>query len=105
MMNLVQFQRDVHAWSLKNFGLQPSYRQLLGVTEEIGELCHAHLKIEQGIRGATRNDIKDAVGDIVVYLADYCAQIGIDLSACIDAAWDEAKSRDWNKFPKNGLTK
>jgi len=73
--------------------------------EELGELSHAHLKMEQGIRGefATHQLGKqDAVGDIIIYLADYCDQNGLDLQKCVEYAWGQVKNRDWVKNSLDG---
>ena len=97
-LDLDELQSQVAAWSRKNFGDQPSYRPLLGVVEEVGELCHAHLKGEQGIRHTAAELVamqKDAVGDIVIYLLDYCEREGIDLAECVVGAWEQVKRRDW----------
>ena len=39
----------------------------------------------------------DAVGDIIVYLADYCERRGLEMGACVEKAWeDEVKHRAWD---------
>lgn len=84
-----------------------SYRPLLGVVEEVGELCHAHLKNEQGIRGTPEEweaKKKDAIGDILIYLLDYATREGVDVEECLETAWAEVSARDWVRFPKNGRT-
>lgn len=84
-----------------------SYRPLLGVVEEVGELCHAHLKNEQGIRGTPeewRTKKQDAIGDILIYLLDYCTREELDAEECLETAWAEVSARDWIRFPKNGKT-
>ncbi len=93
---------EVGNWATQNFGKQEPYRPLLGVMEEVGELCHAQLKSEQGIRTNEdhEEDKVDAIGDIVIYLAHYCDLIGVDLSVCINRTWDKVKQRDWNKNPE-----
>lgn len=58
--------RVVPALVVALHGLAP----LLGIGEEVGELHAA---------GATYTDRKDAVGDIAVYLCDYCNREGIVL--------------------------
>ena len=77
----------------------------MGVMEEAGELAHAHLKEHQGIRA---DDFKakkeDAIGDIIIFLADYCNRNRLILSRCVDRAWAEASQRDWVKYPKNGIS-
>lgn len=74
----------------------------MGVAEEVGELSHAHLKQHQGIRLEEDHEAKarDAVGDILIYLADYCNAREFSLQDCLDKAWDEVKQRDWQKHRK-----
>lgn len=114
LTGLTYLQVQVDKWARKNFGEHvgpvelKGYRCLLGVSEEVGELCHAHLKAEQKIRNPSNNnreDAQDAIGDIIIYLMDYCAARGFDLSTCIIKAWNKVKDRDWKKYPENGVTK
>lgn len=104
----LELLQDAHAeWLRHNFPQQEPHHGLLGVVEEVGELSHAHLKAEQGIRapeGGTRAALVDAVGDIVIYLASYCTTVGLDLNACVAKAWDEVSKRDWVEFPKDGVS-
>lgn len=84
-----------------------SHRPLIGAAEELGELCHAHLKNEQGIRGTPEEWVaakKDAIGDILIYLLDYANKEGLCLEECLSVALDEIHSRDWAKFPHDGKT-
>lgn len=100
-------QSLVSEWSNHNFPNNKPHMPLLGVSEEVGELCHAHLKMEQGIRGNLdehKAAKADAVGDTIIYLADYCNRNDLSLELCVRAAWNEVKDRDWIKFPKNGKT-
>jgi NTP pyrophosphatase (non-canonical NTP hydrolase) len=96
-------------WAARNFGdKRPTYHPLLGISEEVGELCHAHLKKEQGIRGTTDElnaQAKDAVGDIVIFLADYCNLNGFDLQDSVDSAWSEVSKRDWTVNRDSGFVK
>lgn len=107
-MILENLQNEVGKWSWDNFGPQQAYRLLLGVAEEVGELCHAHLKGEQKIRdgrGESNDEEKmDAVGDLVIFLADYCEKAGLDMDLAVTLAWNKVKKRDWRKYPKNGMT-
>lgn len=100
---LNKMQLELHAWDKKNFGKQDSYRSLLGVFEEVGELAHAHLKEEQGIRATDYEaDAKDAIGDAIIYLANYCNARGFNLQDIIKETWDQVKERDWVKYPMTG---
>ena len=95
---LHRLQREVGEWSRRNFGDQPIHRPLLGAFEEVGELAHAHLKEEQGIRSEEDHvaNGKDAVADVVIYLADYCARRGWSLGDIVESTWrDVVSKRDW----------
>lgn len=75
------------------------------IIKSTGSLDHAHLKGEQGIRHSPEEILKmkaDAVGDIVIYLADYCAQNGLDLGECVQTTWDQVKQREWTKNRETG---
>ncbi len=104
-MNLDQFQSEHAEWAEHNFPGTPAHCPLLGVAEETGELCHAHLKLEQNIRGTEEEHIaegKDAVGDIMVYLVHYCTLKGWNLQEILDETWAHVKKRDWQKNSKDG---
>ena len=111
-MDLRQLQIEQEPWVDHNF--EPgntrnparAFKPLLGAVEEIGELAHAHLKSLQGIR--TDQDhtakAKDAVGDVVIYLADYCTAMGYDFQECVEGTWNHVKTRDWQKDKVRGVT-
>lgn len=105
---LEDLQDGVHLWTTKNFGPPASRNKLhpvLGVAEEAGELCHAALKMDQGIRGTTEEHLekmKDALGDIVIYMADVCNTYGFRLSDCIEETWEKVERRNWADDPKGG---
>lgn len=74
---------DVGDWSQEQFGDQPSRYPLLGATEEAGELSTSVLKKAQGIDDDEKYEDRDtvgeaaeadALGDIVVYLADFVSR-------------------------------
>lgn len=104
-MDFSEFQRQVSVWASHNFPNAKQHEPLLGLTEEVGELAHSHLKMEQGIRGNVdehKMKAADAIGDIAVFLAHYCHLNGYSLHGCIEAAWNEVKDRDWINYPKTG---
>jgi NTP pyrophosphatase (non-canonical NTP hydrolase) len=109
MKNLNNLQIDLKPWLFHNFPEATSDQQLKGVMEELGELCHADLKCEQKIRDYTSKKtddaIKDAIGDLVIYLCNYCTTKGIVFNDCIDIAFNEIIKRDWVKYPIDGLLK
>lgn len=96
---------EVARWAKKNFGTQEPWEPLLGAGEELGELYHSYLKMYQGIRGSKENHIagmKDAVGDVMIYLANFCGLMGWDLGSIARETWAEVRQRDWVKNQANG---
>lgn len=104
VFTLADLQEEHLEWQLHNFPDQTPHQGLLGVIEEVGELAHAHLKNEQGIR--TNEDHKadaiDAIGDIVIYLASYCNTNNISLHDAVYETWEQVRSRDWQKNKETG---
>lgn len=98
-MTLKEIQNEHKEWVDRNFGEdRPAWHALLGLVEEVGELAHSYLKREQNIRGTKAEHtakIKDAVGDIVIYLLDFCNKEGLDLTDVTKDVWDHVKNRDW----------
>lgn len=107
-MGIREIQKEQREWAVRNFGPRNSIDALLGVGEELGELFHAQLKFRQKIRNSTQEffelKAKDAIGDIVIFLMDYCNANGWDIEDIISNVWDTVKTRDWKKFPNNGCT-
>lgn len=99
-----EIQSEQKVWQKKNFGDSPSHHPLLGISEEVGELCHAHLKQEQGIRNGEdhNHEIKDALADIFIFCCSYANVRGIDLQDVIEETWAQVKKRDWKKYSANG---
>ena len=108
-MTLREIQYEQEVWSKNNFHDRRPYWAALGVCEEIGELAHTILKREQRIRvSESEDDINflemDAIGDIVIFLMEFCNQRGYDLQTIIETTWNTVRQRDWKKFPKNGVS-
>ncbi len=104
-LNFEKLQHEVGEWSRKNFPKNTPLNPFLGAVEEIGELSHALLKQNQGIRGTFEEHevaAKDAVGDTLVYLADFCERRGWSMQAIIEEVWGRVKQRDWKKNKKDG---
>lgn len=102
--NFRVLQLEVREWSSRNFPNAEPWEALVGAMEELGELAHAHLKEHQGIRtGENHKEAKeDAIGDILVYLADYCWRNGISMAGSIYEVWQEVKRRNWIKNSVSG---
>ena len=104
-LNFAKLQREVGAWSRKNFPNNTPENPFLGMVEELGELAHALLKAKQGIRGTAEQHeaaAKDAIGDLLVYMADFCERKGWSMQEIIESVWAVVKQRDWTKNKKDG---
>jgi NTP pyrophosphatase (non-canonical NTP hydrolase) len=105
-MTFIQLQTEVAEWANRNFEANKSWHPLLGMMEELGELSHAYLKAEQGIRGTAAEHSaakRDALGDIVIYMADYCSREGFSLQQIVEETWEIVRQRDWKKNPQKGM--
>jgi NTP pyrophosphatase (non-canonical NTP hydrolase) len=106
---LASLQVNSQAWREHSFPTEhrTAPLQALGVCEEAGELAHAVLKMEQGIRGDRiqhMSEAADAVGDIVIYLAGLCTSLGLDLETCVRETWRGVAERDWSKHKGDGVS-
>lgn len=61
-------------------------KQIIKLSEEVGELGSAFLKNEY-------SEIKDAVGDIMIVLTILCEQLSIDMNQCYEDAYNVIKNR------------
>lgn len=62
------------------------HAQLLKALSEMGELADATLKDQ-------KDEIVDAIGDVMVCLINYCALKDINLVDCMEIAYDQIKHR------------
>jgi NTP pyrophosphatase (non-canonical NTP hydrolase) len=72
------------------------HAQMLKITEEVGELAAA-------IARELHFNAADAIGDCVVELTIVAAQLGLNIEACIEQAYDEIKDRKGRKVHKGQL--
>jgi NTP pyrophosphatase (non-canonical NTP hydrolase) len=87
-MDLNTLALNVREWA-KQKGLlkkENSAKQMLKVTEEIGEVAAAVAR--DNIEG-----LKDGIGDGFVTLIILAHQNGLSPEECLEAAWDEIKGR------------
>ena len=72
--------------------------QLLKAVSEMGELCDAEGKRDM-------DAIKDAVGDVMVCLINYCALRDLSLTACLAGAYEQIKDRRGTLMPDGTFVK
>jgi hypothetical protein len=72
---LKQLQSETKLWAEHNFGnvnKTYAYHPLLGMIEEMGEL-------EIALDAESSLEIQDAIGDVIIYMADYCNRMQFNL--------------------------
>ena len=87
MKDLNKLTSAIKLWSAeRNLHTQDPTKQALKSLEELGEMAKALLKNDQ-------EELIDAVGDTYVTLVILCQQLGIELSDCVNVAYNEIKDR------------
>lgn len=113
---LEKYQQEIGDWAFENFGkpngetrgyhdIVNTNDPLFGMLEELGELSHAVLKRKQKIRLNEDHEAKekDAIGDLMIYLLDYCSRRGFSASEILRNTWENVvKKRDWVGDPVAG---
>lgn len=96
-MSLSDVQRELKPWQAHNFPDRPQWQPLLGISEEVGELHHAFLKRAQDIRNNEDHaaKIRDALGDIMIFMCDFANGEGINLDDVLTETWEQVRQRDW----------
>ncbi len=98
-------QKEQYVWAKNNFANnQNADTAFMGMVEELGELAHSRLKAYQGIRAIDVSAEKDAIGDLLIYLLNYCSTKNWFVSDILQETWNEVKQRDWVKYPTNGVS-
>jgi NTP pyrophosphatase (non-canonical NTP hydrolase) len=106
--SLSTWQREHQTWQDRNFpDTQSAVLSFIGMVEEMGEIAHALLKHQQGIRGlseaVTVNDkIVDGHCDLIIFSFGLANAIGYSLEPELKATWHKVKARDWVKDPERG---
>ncbi len=99
LISIKAITRDIEVWNRRNFPDAQRWEPLVGIQEEVGELAHAFLKQHQGIRVEQDHygNMVDAIGDIFIFMANFCWQNGIDMEEAIYHTWMQVGQRDWTK--------
>ena len=95
-----QLTRNVQEWAAARGIYAPSNAraQLLKAFSEMGELADAEITWD-GLAA------RDAVGDVLVCLINFCAMRDLDITDCLAAAWDEIKDRKGRMIPGGAFVK
>lgn len=88
MATFAALESDIVRWAeaRKIIPNSTPHAQLLKALSELGELADATLKNQ-------KDEVIDAVGDVMVCLINYCALQDINLVDCMEIAYDQIKHR------------
>ena len=98
--NFEQLKQDVIQWACER-RIIPNAKassQLLKAVSEMGELCDAENHDDT-------LEIKDAVGDVLVCIINYCALREIDIVDCLNGAYEVIKDRKGTLMPSGVFVK
>lgn len=101
-MDIPRIQSEIKNWVTYNFGSGTPMSAVVGLSEEVGELCRAILKQHQKIRGTHDEwqiEIAKEIGDAFIKLCDVASEAGIDLEYAIKSRWEIIRQRDFRKDP------
>ncbi len=81
-------EKDILQWSKDRGILDNStpYAQYGKLEEEFYELG-------DGLENRSREEVKDAIGDMYVVMTNIAKMYGLTMNECVEAAWEEIKDR------------
>lgn len=104
--SLKQSQTKLWEWQCDQFGVshESGMHFALGMSEEVGEVCHTILKAHQGIReganGLDLTQLADDVADVFIYGMQLLSFYDIDAETEIEKVIQKVTKRDWKNNPK-----
>lgn len=101
-IDLDKLSAAVGAWADHNFKDRTALEIAAKACEEVGELVGATIKEKQGIRSHENQPAaaRDAVGDVVIALANYCSFRGWSFDEIVREVWKSVERRDWKRDPE-----
>lgn len=101
-------QRELAEWQERNFRNVTSEKLVLGMAEEVGELCHYILKRAQKIREAAdeqevQEQIADGFADCVIFGIQLMENEGLDAEKVLAKTIKDVLKRDWLSNPSKGV--
>ena len=98
-------QKELYDWQKTNFGITDTdaMRCALGMSEEVGELCHEILKgtqkIRSGVNGINKTLAADAICDTMIYGIQLMSALGLDVEEELEKTIRVVLKRNWVANP------
>ena len=99
MKGLDTIQNEIAIWHIRNFPKSNAEKMLIGMMEELGELAHANLKGSELNKNLSIEE-RDALGDIVIFLLEYCNMRNFRFVDILNETWTKVKRRDYTSERK-----
>ena len=95
-MELLTLQKEIYQNKVnRNFNVTDVGKEIILMTEELGELARAYKKSDKKDARNINNkeDIIDAVGDLMVYCLGLCEMLGVNSKDVLDKIIENNKNR------------
>lgn len=76
---------------------------LFGIVEELGELADAILAMSNPPTAEDEHRVKDAVGDTLVYLLNFCSDNHVSAECALNDTWATVSKRNWKANKATGV--
>lgn len=98
MTDLDELQARLFDWQKTKYPMSNVWTDIAGIAEEFGELASTQIDIMVGREPDNFEDndaaMKDAIGDIMVYLGQLASKHGLSLEECYESAAEEVTDDD-----------
>ncbi len=103
MINLTKLQKEVYQNKVeKGFNVTDVAKEIVLIVEELGELARAYKKSDKkpvpGI--SNKDEILDAVGDMMVYCLGLCEMLGADSEKLLAKIVENNRKRTYTNYVK-----
>lgn len=93
-MNLKELQKEIYEnKKSRGFNVSDVGKEVVLMVEELGELARA-------VKNQNKEDMTDAVGDLMVYCLGMCEILGIDAQNLLEKIVENNKNREHTGFLK-----
>ena len=96
MVDLSKLQKEIYQNKLnKGFNVADVGREIILMTEELGELARAYKNSDKkpAREISNKDEMVDAIGDLMIYCLSLCEMLGVDSNEVLDKIVENNKKR------------
>lgn len=98
MTDIDERQAELYEWQTETYPESDVWTDISGIAEEFGELAGTQIDIHVGRAtdgfDSQEDALKDAIGDLMVYLGQYAAKHDLSLHECYEFAAENVLDED-----------